>query len=217
MIRFRHVKSSLLVLLTFLLAACGDGEVRYPLTPGLSATVDINGTRHEMYVSKVDGRVAHVSFYQQGTLSNHRKYYRGLFVTEAIDKSFHWINDFDPATVEALFPLQVGGAVRFETSFRVLNQDVTGKMSVTMSVSGQSDLSVGGVSYPVYVIEIHQERRLRRGKTISLDRTAYYAPSLGLTLRTVDREGGRTYTTRVVKLERPRPPGRRNTLGTMVI
>ncbi|TCP33529.1 hypothetical protein EV659_107141 [Rhodothalassium salexigens DSM 2132] len=199
------------------LAACDRTAGRYPLSAGLSATIDINGTAHEMYVSKVTGKVAHISFYRRGTLSNHRKYYRGLFVTEAIDKSFHWINEFDSETVEALFPLRVGAETRFESRFRVVNQDIRGSIRVAMRVEDKTSVRIAGTEYEAFVIAIRQERTLKGGRTLTLYRQATYAPALGLSVRTVDREGESIYTTRILDLDRPRPPGRRNTLGTMVI
>jgi len=202
--------------MTGCIAACGlNAGAHYPLPEGLRATVNVNGVLYDMKVTKVDGEIAHLTYYNGDAFANHRRSFRGLFVTEVEADGLHLVHHLAAEDLAPLFPLAVGKQLSLTSDIEVKQSGYRGRNRIHFKVEDIGEVSVGDERFEVYIVRIEQEREID-GTAVTTVRTAYYAPALGLSLRTVDEEGSRTYYSRVMSLERPRA-GRRNALGTMVI
>lgn len=198
------------------LAGCGEpGPNRYALQPGLRATVNVNGILRDLHVSKVEEDLAHLVYYEGDRLDNYRTSLRGLLITEVKTEDFHLTNAVAPDALDPLFPLAIGKQARFTTKIHVEETGFNGDNEVAIVVEDTGTVTVGDEAFNVFIIRIEQTRMVE-DQSVMTTQTAYYAPSLGLSLRTIDQQGTRTFYSRIMSLERPRSE-RRNALGTVVI
>lgn len=200
------------------LAACGPaGPPPFPLETGLTATVNVNGMLQDVRVDAVEGERAHLSYFHRDRLASHRGLYRGLILTDLQTEGAHYSVSYDAAALAAVFPLQPGARHRLTGQVRVTGEaaDQRGEVDVALSVTERGSLSVGEDRFDVLVVRFEERGRIG-GQPFEILRTEYYAPSLGLSLRSIVEEDDRTFYSRVMRLDRPRS-GRRNALGTVVI
>ncbi|MFQ5348662.1 MAG: hypothetical protein ACE5ED_12645, partial [Rhodothalassiaceae bacterium] len=107
----RSAPAFLALVLPLLLAACHVAEERataYPLPEGLRAMIAMGGQSYELEVVDVSGPLATFQYRWNDRLVSERTQYRGLYSLSGYDGALQFVNEFDTAAIDSLFPLAVG-------------------------------------------------------------------------------------------------------------
>ena len=204
--------------LAFLLVACEAGEARlaaYPLPEGLRAMIAMGGQSYELEVTDVSGPTATFQYHWNDRLVSERTQYRGLYSLSGYDGALQFINEFDTAAIDALFPLAVGKETSFAGTTTYPAGGMTGTLWVTMSVLEKTRLAIREGDFAVYLIRVTTELTID-GRSKRVTRVLYYAPELGLPLKMDMSDGSAHSYWRITSLEMPSRE-RRNRLGTVMI
>lgn len=198
-------------------AACGApaDQGGYPLPEGLRASVNMAGQTFDLEVARVVGRRATLEYRFGDAVVSSRTQYRGLYSLSGYDGALEFVNHVDTEKIDSLFPLKVGKRTRFAGATEYLGGDITGEMDVSMAVRDRTSVTVGEGDYDVYVIDVITDLSIQ-GRTKSVKRRLFYAPSLGLPVKMDMAEGDTRSFWRIMSLELPHR-GRRNRLGTVMI
>ncbi len=204
--------------LAFLLVACDAGEARlaaYPLPEGLRAMIAMGGQSYELEVIDVSGPMATFQYHWNDRLVSERTQYRGLYSLSGYDGALQFVNEFDTAAIDALFPLAVGKETSFAGTTTYPAGGMTGTLWVTMAVLEKTRLAIREGEFAVYLVRVTTELTID-GRTKRVTRILYYAPALGLPLKMDMSDGNAHSYWRITSLEMP-SRGRRNRLGTVMI
>ena len=205
-------------------AACNPVPAEDPALPlpaeGLHAVIKANGQMFDLKVTAVTGKEAVVEIRWDDQLVSLRQLYRGLYPISGSDNGFEFVNEFDQAAVDRLFPLAVGKDSAFEGLYRVVGSNVVGTSWVHIGVSGESTLKLKDGEYKVFVIDITTDLEIE-GRSVNFSKVVHFSPELGLALKTTMTEGGMKFYSRILSVDHPEPApqndNERNRLGTMMI
>ncbi|RMD90786.1 MAG: hypothetical protein D6807_01100 [Alphaproteobacteria bacterium] len=214
----RSASAFLALVLTLLLAACHVAEERrapYPLPEGLRAMIAMGGQSYELEVVDVSGPLATFQYRWNDRLVSERTQYRGLYSLSGYDGALQFVNEFDTAAIDSLFPLAVGKETSFAGTTTYPAGGMTGTLWVTMAVLEETTLPIREGEFEVFLIQVSTELTID-GRSKRVTRTLYYAPELGLPLKMDMSDGTAQSYWRITSLEMP-SRGRRNRLGTVMI
>lgn len=211
---------TILLMVALGLAGCGKDDAgdppdAYPLQPGFAATIDMSGRVYELEVGAVDGARATLTYFWQGEPVSVRQDYRGLYALSGSDGRLAFVNEFDAARIDALFPLEPGKETAFAGRTLWTSAGVEGTLLVTMAVLGSDELIVSGKRHDVRVIRVLTEMTVN-SRTRTISRLLYYAPALGLPLMVDTDDEGVNSRWRVIAIDPP-DTRRGNRLGTVMI
>ena len=218
------IKRMMAAVLLLVLVACDAAmpSNRLPETPlGLQAIFRFKGQEHFLEVISAEDFHANIAYFWRGKQYASTRYYRGLFPVTGTQDNARYDIDVDTSHIDALFPLAVDKEASFGGTFV---KDTTGAVAdiwVHMSVLKETKMTMKDTSYQVFVIEI--QTQFRYGDTgTTTKNTVYYAPDIGLILKSVIHENNNKFEWRVTSVELPDTQDtsvrrRRNNRGTVMI
>lgn len=108
----------------------------------------------------------------------------GNLADKSLDVFDYILRPEDVVARDAFFPLAVGKSFSYSMSNKNSSADQSGGRFISMSVKDEGIISVGGCSYPVFIIE-----RIRNMDSISAVQvtTDWYSPSLQAPLRSLSK------------------------------
>ena len=128
-------------------------------------------------------------------------------------------NQVEGTLLGPLFPLEVGNEVSLGGLFESSKTEGRAPLWAQITVTGEAEINIKGRKIPVFLIEVSIERQGDTGSHWE-NRTLWYSPELGFSLKTEYQQGDEHFTVRVLSVDDPGdesgPPTRRN-LGTVMI
>lgn len=190
-----------------------------PLHPGLRATLKAFGHIYAAEVSEVQGGYSTWNLKWEDRVVTVYKVYRGIFPIFGREGESFYHNQVDVTLLDALFPLKVGNEVSLGGLYQSSKTEGDGPLWAQVVVQGEAEISIKGRKIPVFLIELSIERQGEKGSHWE-NRTLWYSPELGFSLKTEYQQGDELFTVRVLSVDVPGdesgPPTRRN-LGTVMI
>lgn len=211
------------ILLSALLAAsCAPAASpvdENPLRPGLRATLKAFGNLYQAEVSEVHGGYSTWKLLWEDRVVTVYKVYRGIFPVFGREGESFYHNQVDVTLIDQLFPLEVGKEVSLEGLYQSSKTEGDGRLWSHIVVQGKAEINIKGRKIPVFRIELSIERQGEKGSQWE-NRTLWYSPELGFSLKTEYQQGDEHFTVRILSVEIPgdqgSPPTPRN-LGTVMI
>lgn len=214
----------LLFLSGWLVASCEPVDTsvgEYPLEAGLRTTIKAFGNHYESEAVDVhDGYSSWKVRWGEHVVATY-KIYKGIFPIfsrEAGNEEFYH-HEADMAAIDELFPLRVGNETSLEGTYQDNKSDGTGRLWSHILVREESEIMVEDRRLPVFLIDITIEKDFG-GNSVREERTLWYSPELGFSLKTEYRWEGQSYYIRVLSVQLPEGSGTdmpRRVLGTVVI
>lgn len=130
------------------------------------------------------------------------KTYRGLLSVYYEEEGFKSWGKFDPAVVDALFPLEPGKEVIVKGRFFVQRENFEYPFYVTITVGDKTDIQIKDKTYPVYVLDYSYIEERPDG-TRTYAKTAWYSEEMETALRVDYAFSNKTFSMRIVSLDEP--------------
>ncbi|MCG8506879.1 MAG: hypothetical protein MI755_19895 [Sphingomonadales bacterium] len=205
------------ILVLFGCAPAAEEQEAGIMTVGLKARVESGGNVFDVEVTAVDGPAVTMETRWNGRTISERTLYRGIYALTGSESGSAYVNQLDPAEIDKLFPLKVGNETSFHSRYRVASRPGAGQAYIYASVRDKTVIEIRSGSYDVFVIDVVTDLAFE-GQTSQFTKTVWYAPALGLNLKTKISDGEKTFYSRVLSIELPRQtPMRENTVGTVMI
>lgn len=216
------VRAIIALLSALLVASCAPAAApsdENPLHPGLRATLKAFGNIYTAEVSEVHGGYSTWKLLWEDRVVTVYKVYRGIFPVFGREGESFYHNQVDVTLLDPLFPLEVGNEVSLGGLFESNKTEGRAPLWAQVTVTGEAKISIKGREVPVFLIEVSIERQGDTGSHWE-NRTLWYSPELGFSLKTEYQQGDERFTVRVLSVDDPGDesglPTRRN-LGTVMI
>lgn len=127
--------------------------------------------------------------------------------SKEMDSEF--VNEFEPAPLETLFPLEVGKEVSFSGIYHENGdpRDVT--FWAHVFVRGTDEILIHDQRFPVYIVDITIDYD-RSDEPTRMERTVWYSEDLGMSLKSRSVYGDITWAHHVLDLDIPKQGGGRS-------
>ena len=212
------------ILFLILVAGCDsteEADYTFPFEPGLEIKVKAFGQYYYSEVVKAEGGYVTWKLRWNERVVSLRKVYKGLITVYESELERSFINEFESASIDELFPLKIGKEISFK-GYRVSKEDGTETpFWVHMVVQKEDVIKVRDQEYRTFVIEITTEYE-KPNEIVTVTRILWYAPELGFSLKSDYRSQDEHFQMHVLSIIRPEEEGpegarRRRTLGTVRI
>lgn len=216
-------RSSVILIMTMLAAACGDATSSnrpFALTEGTVSTVRLLGQVYQTTAVEVDGLNAVWEWRWRDRVVSESKTYMGLFTTSVREQESSFLREFDTAPLDALFPLGVGA----ETTVSGIHYDRLENREYPFwahfVVRGKDVIGLKEGDFDVFIVDITTDHETDTG-TFRIAQVLWYAPDLGMALRSDSTIGDEVVSYRVLSVTPGAPNGPasrgRNAVGTTMI
>lgn len=212
------------ILILILVAGCDsteEADYTFPFEPGLEIKVKAFGQYYYSEVVKAEGGYVTWKLRWNERVVSLRKVYKGLITVYESELERSFVNEFETASIDELFPLKVGKETSFK-GYRVSKEDGTEiPFWVHMVVREEDVIKVRDQEHRTFIIEITTEYE-KPDEIVTVTRTLWYAPELGFSLKSDYRSQDEHFQMHVLSIIRPEEEGpegarRRRTLGTVRI
>jgi hypothetical protein len=218
------LKRAVSLIILILIAGCDskeEADYTFPFEPGVELKIKAFGHYYYSEVVKAEGPYVTWKLRWNDRVVSMRKDYKGLISVYVSELEQSFVNEFETASIDQLFPLAVGKDVSFK-GFRVSKEDGTEvPFWVHMAVREESVIKVRDKAHNTFVIEVTTEYE-KPDRTVTVTRTLWYAPELGFSLKSDYRSADEHFQMHVLSIITPEEEGldedrRRRTLGTVRI
>lgn len=201
----RAIQVLAMLFLSFALLGC-DGtastDVPRSVAVGTIVTLKAFGNHYELEAIRAEGLTTAWQLRWEDRDISIQKDYRGIMTLGVTDLKESFSNEFDPAEVDALFPLEVGK----ETSFSGIKHDpALGEESpfwTHITVRKKTEIKIKNGTYPVFVLDITIDGKWSGEKKRSI-RTIWYSPDLGMRLKAKFKSETEYFEVRVLSIDPP--------------
>ena len=212
------------ILILILIAGCDsteEADYTFPFEPGLEIKVKAFGHYYYSEVVKAEGAYVTWKLRWNERVVSLRKVYKGLITVYESELERSFVNEFETASIDELFPLKVGKETSFK-GYRISKEDGTEiPFWMHMVVRGEEVIKVRDQEHRTFVIEITKEYE-KPDEIVTVTSTIWYAPELGFSLKSDYRSKDEHFQMHVLSIitpeeEDPEGARRRRTLGTVRI
>lgn len=218
------LRITLTAFLLALVSACDSKEEPdyvFPFPPGVELKVKAFGHFYWLEAVKADGAYVTWKVRWNERVVLLRKVYKGLISVYETEAERTFVNEFDTAAIDSLFPLASGNETSFKGT-RILKEEGTETpFWAHIAIRKEEMIKVRDKEYRTFVIDITTEFERAEG-TVTVSRTLWFSPELGFGLKSEYRSDSEQFGTRVLAIALPNEPEqdrerRRNNLGTVRI
>lgn len=212
------------ILMLILIGGCDPAEeadYTFPFEPGLELKVKAFGQYYYSEVVKAEGAYVTWKLRWNERVVSLRKVYKGLITVYESELERSFVNEFESAAIDKLFPLKIGKETSFK-GYRISKEDGTEiPFWVHMVVQEEALVKVRDQEHRTFVIEITTEYE-KLNEIVTVTRTLWYAPELGFSLKSDYRSQDEHFQMHVLSIitreeEDLEGTRRRRTLGTVRI